>query len=129
MQIGRKIYYELLTGDVVLIIPEKFDGIVTTKEQDFAMYEPLSIRNPETVGVIQLNYGQYSSDFQTANAVRVDIETGDILFNYPVFEQPLSVLVNALRTENEELKTQNSTLTQQVYDLEMAMAAVLGGAV
>ena len=92
------------------------------------MYEALSIRNPETVGVIQLEYGQYSSDFQTCSAVRVDLETGNLLFNYPIFEQPLSVAVNALRTENTELRAQNQTLNQQVADLEMAIASLLGGA-
>lgn len=128
MQIGRKIYYEKLTGDVILITPEKFNGIATTKEQDFAMYEVLSIYNPESVDVIELEYGQYSSDFQTANSVRVDLETGNLLFNYPVFEQPLSVKVNNLEAENAMLKAQNEALQQQVADLEMAMAAVLGGA-
>jgi len=121
MQVGRKIYYELATGDVILITPEKFDGINTTKEQDFLMYEPLSIRNPNTVGVIELEYGQYASDFQTATSVRVDVETGELLFNYPVFSQPLSILVEQLRAENE-------SLLQQVSDLEMAVAAILGGA-
>jgi len=128
MQIGRKIYYELQTGDVVLVVPEKFSGIQTTKEQDFAMYEALSIRNPETVGVIELEYGQYSSDFQTCNSVRVDLDTGGLLFNYPLFEQPLSVLVDALRTENTELSSRNEALNQQVADLEMAIASLLGGA-
>jgi hypothetical protein len=128
-QIGRKIYYELQTGDVVLITPEKFSGIATTKEQDFAMYEALSIRNPETVGVVELEYGQYSSDFQTCSSMRVDVATGNLLFNYPVFEQPLSVTVNALRTENTELRSQNQALNQQVSDLEMAIASLLGGAI
>ncbi|NLD18376.1 MAG: hypothetical protein GX666_12475 [Tissierellia bacterium] len=127
MQIGRKIYYEKLTGDVILITPEKFSGIATTKEQDFAMYEVLSIYNPESVDVIELEYGQYSSDFQTANSVRVDVQTGNLLFNYPVFEQPLSVKVNNLEAENTELKAQNEALQQQVADLEMAIAAILGG--
>jgi len=127
MQIGRKIYYEKLTGDVILITPEKFSGIATTKEQDFAMYEVLSIYNPESVDVIELEYGQYSSDFQTANSVRVDLETGNLLFNYPVFEQPLSVKVNNLEAENTALKAQNEALQQQVADLEMAIAAILGG--
>lgn len=128
MQIGRKIYYELQTGDVVLVVPEKFSGIQTTKEQDFAMYETLSCRVPETIGVIELEYGQYSSDFQTCNSVRVDLDTGGLLFNYPVFEQPLSVTVNALRAENTELRSRNEALNQQVADLEMAIAALMGGA-
>jgi cell division protein FtsB len=56
------------------------------------------------------------------------LASGDLLFNYPVFEQPLSVTVNALRTENTELRAQNQTLNQQVADLEMAIASLLGGA-
>ena len=38
--IGRKIYYELATGDVILTVPEKHgqNAINTTKEQDFQMY-------------------------------------------------------------------------------------------
>lgn len=128
MLIGRKIYYEISTGDVVLITPEKFNGIQTTKEQDFAMYEALSIRTPELVDVVELEYGQYSSDFQTCSDVRVDVETGSLLFNYPVFEQPLSVLVDTLRAENTDLRTRNETLNQQVRDLEMAVASLLGGA-
>jgi cell division protein FtsB len=57
------------------------------------------------------------------------LASGDLLFNYPVFEQPLSVTVNALRTENAALRAQNETLNQQVADLEMAMAALMGGVV
>lgn len=129
MKIGRKIYYEISTGDVILITPEKFSGIATTKEQDFAMYEALSCRVPESVGVVELEYGQYSSDFQICSAVRVDLETESLLFNYPVFEQPLSVLVDTLRTENATLRAKNQALNQQVADLEMAIASLLGGAV
>ena len=68
MAIGHKIYYELATGDVILITPEKHseNAINTTKEQDFQMYDVLAARNPDTVGVIQLEYGQYQSGFQSA---------------------------------------------------------------
>ncbi len=123
MQIGRKIYYEKLTGESILIIPEKFNGIQTTKEQDFSMYEILSIRNPESVGLIELEYGQYNSDFQTANYVMVDLETGELIFNYPEFVKPLSILVDELKAENELLKEKNLVLEQSILELSM----LLGG--
>jgi len=47
--IGRKIYYELATGDVILEISEKhgINATNTTKEQDFQMYDVLAARNPD----------------------------------------------------------------------------------
>lgn len=124
MQIGRKIYYDKLTGESILIIPEKFNGIKTTKEQDFAMYEILSIRNPESVGLIELEYGQYNSDFQSANSVMVDLETGELIFNYPEFVKPLSILVDELKTENELLKEQNKILEQSILELSMLIGGM-----
>jgi hypothetical protein len=140
MLIGKKIYYELLTGDVILITPEKVGGINTTKEQDFAMYDVLAVRNPEQVGVIQLEYGQYRRDFELCgNNVRVDLETGELLFSYPVFEQPLSVKLEQLEAENSVIKQENIDIklalaelaqTQEMDKIEIQLAlAELGGLV
>lgn len=64
MEIGRKIYYELATGDVIQEIGEREGGVVeTTQEQDFASYVVLSQRVPSTIGCIQLNYGDFESNF------------------------------------------------------------------
>ena len=54
------------------------------------MYDVLAARSPEAVGVIQLAYGQYSAEFQSANNVKVDIGTGELLFEYPRFDPRLS---------------------------------------
>lgn len=104
--IGRKIYYGLITGDVLLEVPEKhpINSINTTKEQDFLMYNALQGINPEQVRVIQLEYGQYNADFQSANSVRVDLETGDLLFEYPRFDPPLIVQLEQVKAENVQLK-------------------------
>lgn len=121
--IGRKIYYELTTGDVILIIPEKhsINAINTTKEQDFAMYDVLAARNPESVGVIQLEYGQYSAEFQSARSVKVDIETGELLFEYPKYDPPLTVQIENLQRENEFLKMENKELKERAKELENAL--------
>lgn len=122
--IGRKIYYELATGDVILITPEKHseNATNTTKEQDFQMYEVLAARNPDTVGVIQLEYGQYRAEFQSARSVRVDLETGQLLFEYPKYEPPLTTQIENLRAENEVLRRENERLQEEVNTLKIINA-------
>ena len=131
--IGRKIYYELATGDVILMVPEKHgeNATNTTKEQDFVMYDVLAARNPESVETIQLEYGQYRGDFELANSVKVDLETGDLLFSYPVFEPPLTAEVQNLRAENTTLKAENAQLKQRLDESEQAileLSMLMGGA-
>lgn len=69
MQIGRKIYYELATGNVILDTGERQgpDGCVveTTEDQDFQLYSALTPYNKSAVGVMQLNYGDYAQNFAT----------------------------------------------------------------
>lgn len=110
--IGVKIYFEKQTGNVVLTVPENpnANAVPTTKEQDFAMYSVLQAREPEAVGFIQLDFGQYRSDFQTARSWQVDTETEQILFEYPVFSISLSEQIEQLMQENEALKVENKEL-------------------
>jgi len=112
--IGRKIYYELTTGDVVLITEEKhgLNAVNTTMEQDFQMYSPLQVRDPETIGLIQLEYGQHAAELQSARSVRVDIETEELMFEYPVYHPPLTTQVEHLKTENQTLRAENENLKQ-----------------
>ncbi|MEK5640539.1 MULTISPECIES: hypothetical protein [Paenibacillus] len=57
-QIGRKIYFDKETGNVLLDTQEHVGFVVeTTEEQDYESYLALKGRNPETVGVIKLEYG------------------------------------------------------------------------
>lgn len=110
--IGFKIYYENDTGDVILTIPEwnAVEAVETTKEQDFIMFDVLQARNPSAVDFIQLPYSQYRSDFEIANSWKVDLKTGQVLFEYPKFETPISEQLLLLRKENEELKVENNEL-------------------
>jgi len=132
MPVGRKLYYELATGDVVLIIPEKhgINAVNTTKEQDFLMYDVLAARNPDSIGVIQLNYGQYRAEFQSARSVKVDIETEEIMFEYPNYEPPLTVQVEQLQQRNIQLEQENMQLKERLEELELAileLSMLMGG--
>ncbi|WGV59387.1 DUF4376 domain-containing protein [Brevibacillus brevis] len=64
LQIGRKIYFDKLTGNVLVDTGERMGAVVeTTMEQDFQTFAALSKRVPETVGLLQLEYGQDSDKF------------------------------------------------------------------
>ena len=113
MQIGRRIYYEIATGNVILDTGERQGAVVpTTIEQDFQTYAALAQRVPDTVGVLELEFGQYAEDFAACNGYRVDLsgETPKLVFSYPdpnqppeappVYQKPLSEQIAELREEN-----------------------------
>lgn len=64
MQIGRKIYYELATGNPIQDTGERQGSVIEmTTEEDFASYVALSQRVPSTVGCIQLAFGEQAANF------------------------------------------------------------------
>jgi len=99
-QIGRKIYYDKATGNIVLDTGERTGSVVSnTIDQDVASYKALSSRNRDSFDVIELEYGEYVNDFMSCNGYRVNPETKAIEFSYydpntpdtpTVYQQPLS---------------------------------------
>lgn len=126
MQIGRKIYYEKLTGNVILEIGERMGGVVeTTTEQDFAMYAALQEYVSEAVGCIQLTYGQYSDKFGVYY-YSINKDTGVIVWGNktnPDAPSPKPTLEQQLA----ELKQQNLTIMDAMATLYED--TVLGGVV
>lgn len=106
-KIGRKLYYDKTTGDIIVDTGERSGNVVgTTSEKDISTYITLSERNIETFDFIQLEFGQYSQDFAECNGYMVNPETRLIEFSYPdpnepdiepVYQKPLSVEVANLR--------------------------------
>ncbi|BBW99005.1 hypothetical protein [Geobacillus subterraneus] len=123
-RIGRKIYYDKSTGNVILDTGEKMGAVIeTTIDQDFETYQALKQRVRDTVGVIQLEFGQYAEDFAQCNGFRVNPQTLELEFSYPdpnatepqepVYQKPLT----------EQLKE-----TQQaVAELTLLLAPMNGG--
>ncbi|MFX3672865.1 MAG: hypothetical protein ACE3JQ_00215 [Paenisporosarcina sp.] len=111
VNIGRKLYYDLLTGDILVNTGERTQStlITTTIEEDIFTYRELSERNRETFDVIELPYGAYAGDFTIATGYRVNPATKELEFSYPdpnapkepqVFQQPLSEEVAKLKEED-----------------------------
>lgn len=133
MEIGMKIYYELATGNVILNTGERTGSVVpTTREQDFESFRALKERVPETVGVIELEYGQHRQDFTTASGYRVNPETEELEFAFdpvegggePVYQEPLTKRVATLETDNAGL-TLELVQTQARLDKAEADSAAL----
>lgn len=133
MNIGMKIYYDKLTGNVIVNTGERSGYVVeTTIEQDFATYSALLERVPETVGMIKLEYGAYAADYEEGGFItRIDLETMEPLFSYadpidpetPQEPRPaLSKQVEDLVQENVLLKAQNSALSERADFVEDVIA-------
>lgn len=81
MQIGRKIYYEKSTGNVLLTTSEmQGDVIETTIDQDFESYTALQGRTKNSVGVKQMAYGEESENF-AKYPFRINTVTELIIWN------------------------------------------------
>ncbi|WP_414625991.1 hypothetical protein [Paenibacillus massiliensis] len=109
MEIGRKIYYRKASGQVIFVSSEMSGSVLeTTVEEDFEFYPQLQGYDPEKVGMLQLEYGQYADDFSRAASYYVNPETGKLMFNYrndigqePTYEAPLTDQVSELRTRQD----------------------------
>lgn len=113
MKIGRRIYYDTLSGDVLLDAGDR-QGFVesTTIMYDIQIYKELSERNPGTFDSIDLEFGQYAQDFSESNGYRVNPETKKLEFSYPdpnepeveqPYQAPLSERINYLEDENADV--------------------------
>jgi hypothetical protein len=111
-KIGRKIYYDIATGNVILDTGERKGSVLaTTVEQDAVNYTALSERNGESFDVIELPFGQYRQDFAECNGYRVNPDTKTLEFSYPdpnvtepqepIYQAPLSEQVKELETRTK----------------------------
>jgi hypothetical protein len=111
VKIGAKIYYDKATGNVILNTGDMAGAVVeTTREQDFASFKVLSERIEKTVGLIELEYGQYATEFlESRGRIRVNPETEKLEFSYgpldpeepteAVYQKPLTEQIKDLTTE------------------------------
>ncbi|WP_298833914.1 hypothetical protein [uncultured Planococcus sp.] len=126
MKFGRRIYYEVSTGRVLVDTGEREGSVVaTTIAQDIATYNELTKRVRSTFDVLELAFGAYAQDFRMAKGYSVVPATKKLAFSYadqpaqaaPV--APLSETVDGLRVEVDALQDENATLMMRLAMLEM----------
>lgn len=131
-EIGRKIYYSTITGEIILTISDRKGPYVhaTSIEQDISEFIVLSERNRDTFDVIELEYGQYSQDFAECNGYRVNPETKTLEFSYPdpnepnieqPYQAPLSEQVKNLEATILEMTAYSATQDERLVMQEQAL--------
>ena len=126
-QIGTKIYYCLLSGNVIKIIGD-MQGYVkeTTLDDDIEIYTELKERDRDSIGLLQFKYGEYPKLSQGAIGVMVDLETKELIFSYEELPTPpqepteieiMQEKISILEAENETLKQELSITQDAVNEL------------
>ncbi|AQU79707.1 hypothetical protein [Planococcus faecalis] len=127
MKIGRRIYYEISTGRILVDTGEREGNVVkTTVAQDIATYNELNKRVRSTFDYIELAFGAYAQDFRLAKSYTIIPSTKKLTFNYadqpaPVAPSaPLSETVEVLSTKVETLEGENAEFMMRLAMLELA---------
>ncbi|WCF07554.1 hypothetical protein NDS46_25130 [Paenibacillus thiaminolyticus] len=122
MKIGRRLYFDIATGNVIVDTGERSGSVVeTTIDYDIKVYKALSDRNRESFDVIQLEYGQYAEDFATCSGYRVNPATKQLEFSYPEPGEP-EPQPPAYRPPLSEQLEQTKA---RVADLELTLAELV----
>lgn len=122
MKIGRKLYYDKLTGNIIIDTGEKQGHVVeTTIAQDFQTYRELKERVCETVGCLKLEWGQYKTEFLTCTGFRINLNTKEIEFDFTPEQNEeneqkknLQEQIQQLTQENLELRTKLETTAEAI---------------
>ena len=134
-QIGTKIYYCLLTGNVIKIIGD-MQGYVreTTFDEDIEIYTELKERDKDTIGLLQFNYGEYPILSKNSTGVMVNLETKELIFSYeelpaepmdPTWEEKMENKISILECENQTLKEEITQIQTSIASLTSLITATL----
>ena len=109
-QIGTKIYYCLLTGNIIKIIGDMIGYVKeTTFDEDIEIYTELKERDRDSIGLLNFEFGEYPKLSQNATGVMVDLETKELIFNYeelpqiPLEPTEIEIMQNEIKALKEEL--------------------------
>jgi hypothetical protein len=122
MKIGKKVFYEIVSGNVILDTGERSGAVIaTTIDQDIAAFKALSDRNRSTFAYIELAFGAYTQDFAQCNGYRVNPATKAIEFSYPDPNQPTAPpeFQKPLTEQMSELKSQLESAQEAIDFLAM----------
>ena len=122
-QIGTKIYYCLLTGNVIKIIGDMQGYVIeTTFDEDIEIYSELKERNKSSIGLLTFNYGEYLKLSKGSTGVMVNLETKELIFSYEELPTPPQE-----PTEIEKIQEKISILEAENESLKEGLRAILRG--
>lgn len=99
--VGRKIFYDLGTGNILLDTMEKENAVImTTIEQYIATSPILYNRDRTTFDAIELPFGAYKQLFASCNGYKMNVETKTLEFNF----DPILDIEQCKKMKIEELQ-------------------------
>ena len=109
-QIGTKIYYCLLTGNIIIVIGD-MQGYVkeTTFSEDIEIYAELKERSIDTIGLLTFKYGEYAKLSKGSTSAIVNLKTKELIFSYEDLPQlpqeptEIEIMQNEIKALKEEL--------------------------
>ena len=109
-QIGTKIYYCLLTGNVIKIIGDMMGYVKETSfDEDMEIYTELKERDKNSIGLLNFEYGEYPKLSKNATGIMVNLDTKELIFSYeelpqePIEPTEIEIMQNEIKTLKEEL--------------------------
>lgn len=126
-QIGTKLYYCLLTGNVIKIIGD-CQGYVreTTFDEDYEIYTELKERDKSSIGLLIFEFGEYPKLSKGSTGVMVNLETKELEFSYeelpqePTEPTEIEIIkdkISTLEVENKILKQELSITQDAINEL------------
>ena len=123
-QIGTKIYYCLLSGNVIKIIGD-MQGYVkeTSFDEDIEIYTELKERDINTIGLLQFEYGEYPKLSQNSTGVMVDIETKELIFSYEELPTPPQepTEIEIMQEKISQLEEKINKLQNSINEMNLAI--------
>ena len=127
-KIGTKIYYCLVTGNVIKIIGD-MQGYVkeTSFDEDIDIYTELKERDKDSIGLLTFEYGEYPKLSKNTTGVMVDLETKELIFSYDEFPQePIEPTeIEIMQNEIKELKEELTQIQTSIASLTSLITVTL----
>lgn len=119
-QIGTKLYYCLLTGNVIKIIGD-CQGYIreTTFDEDYEIYSELKEREKSSIGLLQFEYGEYPKLSQGSTGVMVNLETKELIFSYEELPQEPQEPTEIEKIKIEQEQQNKDILINMLANTEM----------
>lgn len=116
--IGKRIYYLKVDGRVILDTGEA-EGWVnpTTSDDDWRIYTELSKYNKSEVDYIELQFGEFKTEFAECTSYRVNVDTKQLEFDYTPVPEPPEVPVKPSLHERVEDLELGAEATQEALDM------------
>ncbi|EEA86051.1 hypothetical protein [Peptacetobacter hiranonis] len=130
--IGKRIYYLKVDGRVILDTGEA-EGWVnpTTSEDDWIIYSELSKYNKSEVDFMELQFGEFKTEFAECTSYHVDVAKKEIVFEYrekpnpPEIPQTPSLHERVEKLESNE-KFQEDMIVDNAYRVALLELSAQG---